>query len=146
MICYGLFEEMRFNIEEKYYSQYDLYSEEPPKRYKHTKRDLRWNNYGIRLVHSDITIAVLCEYDQNEPDDGIYVGVKVLSCSNPGDQLSQFLIQKIDKCGGTFQNQKGAQGRMFYWPYWETIPDSTRGMALFEKLLESCNEYIRNQI
>jgi len=142
MINYQLFAELKAAIEEKYSSTHEMYCEEPHKTYRNHRI---WDNYGIRIVSTNFTIAVLCEYDQNDPDADVYVGVKVLYINNEASQLSQYLNSQ-NKDGQSRGIDKNFHRRWFSWPYWKTIKSVNDGLILFDKLLSDCNDFLSKKI
>ena len=142
MIDYKLYSELKAAIENKYFSTYEMYSEEQHKTYSHGKI---WDNYGIKIVNGVFTIAVLCEFDQNDPDAGVYVGVKVLNIGKNAFQLSQYL-QSLNPDGHIREKARGYHKRWFSWPYWKSVTTVKEGLEMFDKLLTVCNEYIYQKI
>lgn len=142
MINYQLFAELKAAIEEKYSFEYEMYSEEPHKTYKN---HLIWDNYGIRIVCANFTIAVLCEYDQRDPDADVYVGVKVLYTDNEASQLSLYLNAQ-NKDGSPRGIDKNFHRRWFSWPYWKKVENVNDGLVLFDKLFNDCNDFLLQKI
>lgn len=142
MINYQLFAELKAAIEEKYSSMHEMYSEESPKTYRN---HLIWDNYGIRVVATNFTIAVLCEYDQNNPVAGVYIGVKVLDADKDASLLSQHLMN-LNPNGKIRHIENGAHNRLFSWAYWERVSEVKDGLEMFDKLLNDCNDFLSQKI
>ena len=139
MINYQLCTELSSAITEKYNHYFSIYREEPPKTY--TKGDMIWDNCGIKVFDGAFTIAVLCEFDQHDESDEVYVGVKVLDSRHEFKNLSNYL-NRCEPTGGKPETPKqGAHKRWFSWPYWQTIKNKEEGVKLFNQLLEDCIEY-----
>ena len=136
-IDYKLYAELCSAIKEKYSDKYEIYREEPPTVYIASPDKGVWDNYGVKIVGGVFTIAVLCEFDQNDEDADVYVGVKILGIKHNYSQLSNYLMD--ENPGGNKRNVKpGANGVYFSWPYWKTIKDIHEGLKLFDKLLNDC--------
>lgn len=143
MIDYELFCKMKLAIETKYKNGRQLFSELSNKTYPGGIK--QWDGYGVRIISSSFTVAVVCEYDENSPNDGVYVGVKVLDgIPTCGQNLSTYLQRKygINQC----KYQFGANNRCFYWPCWKTITGVQQGIGLFDDLLKDCDAYLQSVI
>lgn len=138
-IDYDLFSRIEKGLLAEYVDR--IYREEPPTYYDSERI---WCNVGVRLVHSNFTIAVLCEYDENAPGAGVYVGVKILDGSGDANGLVNWLVSK--GYDNKFPHQLGKHKRPFSWAYSKEIADVKQGIDLFHKLYDECNAFLCNQI
>ena len=145
MIDYKLYAELCSAINEKYSNKYEIYREEPPTVYVVSPKKGVWDNNGIKIIDGLFTVAVLCEFDQNQPQAGVYIGVKVLDKNSYPKYLSEYL-KKQNLNGCNRPTELSDQHRLFSWPYWESISSVDEGIALFDKLVNDCYDFLSQQI
>lgn len=143
MIDYELFCKMKLAIESQYKNDRQVFSESSDKTYP---TGLQWDGYGVKIISSSFTVAVVCEYDENSPNDKVYVGVKVLDGNQTDGQRLRKHLLTIHTNMLTRPYQTGANGRIFFWACWQTIPDEQHGFQLFNNLVNDCDAYLQSVI